>query len=397
MSESRCRTFKYRLHPTKRQQSALSDLLSKQGELYNAALEARRGAWAWEKRSQSYIDDCRVLTELWTVRPDVLECGVTVCRGTLKRLDRAFSDFYRRCRRGEKPGYPRFRSRSRFDSVQWEDRSGWKLDEARCRLRLLGIGEVKVRLHRPVRGVAKAITVKREGSKWWVSIRCVDVPAEPLPTTGRSVGIDLGVHNLVATSEGKLIPAGRYLRCSKDELGRAQRDLARKHLGSKRRKKAGARLGALHRRITNRRRDELHKLSRGLVNAYDVICYEHLSPKKMSRRPKPKSDGKGGYLKNGARAKSGLNRSIHDASWGTLVAMVSYKAEDAGRALIAVEPRFTSQRCPSCEHVDKMNRNKERFCCVSCGFSGHADLVAATNILRAGRARQLISAAEGRN
>jgi putative transposase len=137
---------------------------------------------------------------------------VAVCRGTLKRLDRAFAAFYRRCRAGQTPGFPRFKSVHPWDSVQWEDRNGWRLDTEQRRLHVHGLGAVKVRLHRQLRGTAKAITVAREGRHWWVTVRCVDVPAEPLPATGRSVGIDLGVCAVVATSDGKLFTEGMARR-----------------------------------------------------------------------------------------------------------------------------------------------------------------------------------------
>ncbi len=151
-----------------------------QCELYHAALEERKGAWNWEKRSVTYFNQCKTLTGLSEVRPEVLSSGVTLCRGTLKRLDRAFVAFYRRVGTGENPGFPRFKSGQRWDSLQWEDKSGWTIKGAQRRLRLLGIGEVKMNYHRPLTGVPKAITVKREGTKWWVSVRCVDVPATPL-------------------------------------------------------------------------------------------------------------------------------------------------------------------------------------------------------------------------
>ena len=176
----RCRTFRYRLHPTFRQTQALLHQLNYQRELYNAALEERVGAWKWEHRSVSYFDQCRTLTGLREVRPEVVASGVTLCRGTLKRLDRAFAAFYRRVKHGEAPGFPRFKSARRFDALQREDTSGWKVKTEARRLYLLGVGDVKANYHRPLQGVPKAITVKREGTKWWVSVRCVDVPAEPL-------------------------------------------------------------------------------------------------------------------------------------------------------------------------------------------------------------------------
>jgi putative transposase len=394
-SMGRCRSFRFVLYPTAGQRVSLERLVGQQCELYNAALEERRGAWRWERRSVSYVDQCRTLTGLREVRPEVLEFGVKVCRGTLKRLDRAFEAFYRRCRAGQPPGYPRFRSAARFDSVQWEDRSGWGLDLEQRRLRLLGVGHVKVRLHRSLRGTAKAITVRREGRRWWVSIRCVDVPAVPLPSTGRQVGIDLGVCAQLATSDGELVTEGRYGRRAATRLTAAQADLASKRRGSKRRQRARERVGAAHRKIRNQRHNLAHQVSRALVNQYDLIVHEDLHVAAMVRRPKPRRAKDGAYLPNGAAAKAGLNRSIHDAGWGQLLSLIAYKAEEAGRDVIAVDPRHTSQRCAHCGYTAAANRRTQaEFCCQACGHVAHADINAAINILRAGRAQQATPACE---
>jgi putative transposase len=366
----------------------LERLLRDQCELYNAALEDRRGAWRWERRSVSYVEQCRTLTELRAVRPEVLEYGVAVCRGTLKRLDRAFAAFYRRCQKGRKPGLPRFKASLRFDSVQWEDNSGWKLDEKRRRLRLLGIGDVKVRLHRPTRGSAKAITVARAGRRWWVTVRCVHVPAEP-PATGRAVGLDLGVCALVTTSDGEMVTEGRYGRHAAARLAGAQRALASKRRGSGRRCRAIERVAAAHRSVHNRRKDLAHKLSRRLVNDYDLIVHEDLAITSLVRRPKPRPTEQGGFDPNGAAAKAGLDRSIHDSGWGRLLSMIAYKAEEAGREMVAVNPRHTSQRCSACGHTAADNRvTQAKFRCQACGHQAHADVNAAINILRAGRAQR---------
>jgi putative transposase len=384
---ARCRTFRYLLQPTARQVAALDVLLRQQCELYNAALQDRRGAWRWESRSESYVSQCRTLTELRSVRPEILLHGVTVCRGTLKRLDRAFCAFYRRVRTGETPGFPRFKSVRRFDSVQWEDRNGWRLDSDSRRLHLHGIGGVKLRLHRPTLGTPKSITVAREGRRWFVSVRCVDVPSEPLPRTGRDVGIDLGVCALVATSDGDLIAEGRFGRKAAQKLAETQRALSTKRRGSNRRKRAVEQVASAHRKVRNQRKDLAHKLSRQLVNDYDLIVCEDLKVSNMVRRPKPRPNEEGSFDPNGASAKSGLNRSIHDSGWGVLVSFLAYKAEDAGRELITVDPRHTSQTCSRCEHVSKDNRvTQAEFRCQACGFQAHADTNAAVNILRAGRA-----------
>jgi putative transposase len=384
------------LCPTVRQQVTLVSLLGSQCELYNAALEERRGAWQWEHRSVSYIDQCRTLTTLRADRPEVLAGGVTLCRGTLRRLDWAFAAFYRRCRAGQRPGYPRFRPWTRFDSLQWEDRNGWRIDPASRRLQLVGVGALKVRLHRPIRGTPKAITVRREGRRWWLTIRCVGVPAERLPPTGRQVGIDLGVNVLVATSDGALIINDRHAQRAAKRLARAQQNLTTKQRGSQHRHRAVERVAAVHRQIRNRRTDTLHQLSRRLVNDHDVIVHERLAVANLVRRPKPKPDGAGGHEPNGATAKTRQNRCIHDAGWGQLLAMIAYKAESAGRTVIAVDPRNTSRACADCGHVSAGNRRGAVFECRACGHLAHADTNAAVNILRAGRALQL-DAAQSRN
>jgi putative transposase len=388
----RCRTYRYRLYPTVRQTALLVRLLAHQCELYNAALEERRGAWKWERRSVSYVEQCRTLTELRVVRPEVLECGVIVCRGTLKRLDRAFASFYRRCRAGQIPGYPRFRALRRWDSVQWEDTNGWKINPECRRLKLLGIGALKVHLHRELRGIPKAITVAREGRHWWVSIRCTDVPEERLAPTGREVGLDLGVSVLVATSEGLLVRNDRFGQRAAERVVRAQRILARKQRGSGRRRMAVESVAAAHRGVRNRRNDVLHKLSRQIVNDCDLIVHEDLRIANMVRRPKPRPNKQGGYEPNGALVKAGLNRSIYDAGWGTLLSMIAYKAEEAGRTVVAVNPRDTSRRCAACGHVEAGSRRGAVFECLGCGHQAHADINAARNILRAGRAQQRLAA-----
>ncbi|HEV2993090.1 MAG TPA: transposase [Acidimicrobiia bacterium] len=396
MAAARCRSFRFKLSPTARQEAALVGLLGLQCELYNAALEERRGAWRWEHRSVTYMEQCRTLTGVRGLRPEVLAAGVTVCRGTLRRLDRAFAAFYRRCKAGQRPGFPRFRPLSRWNSLQWEDRKGWRIDEAARRLYLQGVGALKVRLHRPLRGTAKAITVRREGRRWWVTIRCVDIPAEPLVATGRQVGLDLGVTVLVATSQGDLLAADRPAERAAARLASAQRALATKQRGSKQRRRAVERVAEVHRHIRNRRADTLHKLSRRLVDDHDLIVHEALVVSNLVRRPKPKPDPAGGYQPNGAAAKTVLNRSIHDAGWGQLLAMIAYKAESAGRTVIAVDPRNTSRTCAHCGHVSAGNRRGAVFECQACGHLAHADTNAAVNILRAGRA-QRHTAAQGRN
>jgi putative transposase len=384
------------LHPTYRQTQALLRQLSYQHELYNAALEERVGAWKWERRFVSYFDQCHTLTGLAEVRPEVVASGIKLCRGTLKRLDWSFAAFYRRVKNGETAGFPRFKSAIRFDSLQWEDTGGWKVKVQARRLYLLGIGEVKANYHRSLGGTPKAITVKREGTKWWVSVRCVDVPSAPLPPTGREVGLDLGVANLVATSEGELIMGEHFGTQARAELTLAQQRLSTKQRGSNRRRRQVEVVARLHRKVANQRSNSAHQLSRRLVNDYDLIVLEKFAITQMARAPKSKPDPglPGTFLPNGSKAKAGLNRSIHDAGWGKLASLLTYKTESAGRIVVTVDPRHTSQTCGECGHVEAGNRvNQAAFCCLACGHRAHADVNAARNILRAGRARQALACA----
>jgi len=210
------------------------------------------------------------------------------------------------------------------------------------------------------------------------------VAARPLPPTGRQVGVDRGVSCLVATSDGVLVENPRHLAKSAQRLARRQRALAAKQRRSGRRQRAAEAVSRTHRKVANQRRDLLHKLSRRLVDDYDLIAIEDLQVAGMTRSAK----GTAARPAINVAAKSGLNRSILDAGWGILERMLAYKAEDAGRQLVKVNPRHTSQRCASCGHVAADNRAGADFECTACGHRDHADLNAAINILRAGLAQR---------
>jgi putative transposase len=383
------RAFQAILQPTAAQEAALARQLDGQRELYNAALEERIGAWRYERRSVSRFEQ---FGELTGFEHPVLEFGVCPARGTLTRLARAFDGFYRRCRRGETPGFPRFKSAARWDSVEYPDRScGRIVDEHRGvgRVHLKGVGAVRFRgAKRGLAGIPKTLTVRREGDRWRITVFCANVRATPLEPSDGQVGIDVGVTELVATSDGGRIGNPRHLRRSLDRLAQMQRVVAGRRRGSNRRRKAARHVGRLHRKIACQRRDLNHQVSRQLVNGFGLIVHEHLQIVNMVRRPKPRPNSEGGFEPNGAAAKAALNREILAAGWAQLLRFIAYKAEDAGRDVIAVNPRHTSQTCHHCGHVDKENRHATKFRCTSCGHVDHADINAARNILRAGLAHR---------
>ncbi|MGC5014727.1 RNA-guided endonuclease InsQ/TnpB family protein [Streptosporangium sp. DT93] len=384
------RSFKFLLRPTAHQVIALTACLDDHRALYNAALEHRRTAYRMAGVSITYGVQSG---DLKHIRADDADgqgrWSFSSQQATLRRLDKAFKAFFARVKAGRTPGFPRFKGKGWFDTVEWpKDGDGcrWASQPehpSATFVRLQGIGHVRVHHHRAVRGTIKTIGVKREGSRWYVVLSCDDVPAEPLPTTGAAVGIDLGVASFVTTSDGEHLDNPRHLAASAGQLVVAQRDLARKKRGSARRRKAVARVAALHGKVRRQRLHGAHQAARHLVRNYDVIACEDLRIATMTRSASGTVETPG----TNVAQKSGLNRSILDAGWGVFLTILSYKAESAGRELIAVNPRNISRTCAACGHVAKDNRlTQAEFRCVACAHSAHADVNAAINILRAGLA-----------
>jgi putative transposase len=388
------RSFKFLLRPTRKQEAALSACLEDTRQLYNAALEERREAWRMGRYRVTFYSQDAQLKEIRAEDPERYGRWSFNCeRAAIRRLDRAFHAFFDRVEAGQKTGYPRFKGRGWWDSVEWPEKNGARWDSVpdteATHVYLKGIGHTRVHQHRQVRGIVKTITAKREGERWYVILSCDDVPAEPLEPTGSAVGIDLGVASFLTTSGGAHVPNQRHFAVISERLATAQRDLARKKRGSSRRKKAVARVARLHGKVRRQRLDHAHNTALALVRGYDLIVHEDLPIANMTARPKPRPDGSGGHQPNGAAAKTGLNKSVNDAGWGIFLRVLSAKAESAGRHVIAVDPRRTSQRCAECGHTAPGNRvTQAQFRCLACGHQAHADVNAARNILRAGLALQ---------
>lgn len=387
----------FRLRPTARQHIALAACVEAHRELYNAALQERREGWSHSKTRIRYGDQSAQLTEIRSVRPDQALWSFSSQQATLRRLNKSFDGFFRRVKAGRTPGYPRFKGKARFDSVAWPkdgDGARWLPDQRRVYLQ--GVGQVKVHLHRQIEGRVKTIQVKRLGRRWMLVLSCDDVPTHPLPGTGGQVGIDVGVVTYATLSDGTAVANPRWARQQARRLQVTQQRLQRAARGSKNRVARRETVAARHRKIANRRKDFHHKQARELAARYDLLVVEDLTIANMLRRakPKPDPDNPGQFLPNGARAKSGLNRSISDAGWGQFVSILRAKAEDAGRTWIEVNPRHTSDGCERCGHAAPENRvSQAEFVCQRCGHHAPADEHAARNILRAGLALHAATAA----
>ncbi|MFF4519722.1 RNA-guided endonuclease InsQ/TnpB family protein [Streptomyces mirabilis] len=392
------RAYKFLMRPTQGQQGALAEMLRDHCSLYNGALQERRDAY--RHASKTTVRYGQQSAQLKDIRAFDPECqgrwSFSSQQATLRRLDKAFAAFFRRVKAGDKPGYPRFRSGKRFDTVDFpKDGDGCRWDSTPhdpvTRVRLQGVGHVKVYQHRPVAGKVKTISVKREGRRWYVILTADQAQPEPLPATGSVVGVDMGIANFLADSNGEFVPNPRHGAKASAKLEVAQQALSRCKRGSKRRRKAVDTVARLHRKVRRQRLDHAHKTALDLVREHDFVAHEDLKIRNMNRAPAPKPDPnqQGSFLPNGASAKAGLNRSIADAGWGVFLAILAAKAEGAGRQVMAVDPRNTSRTCLECRHVSAENRpTQEKFHCVSCDHTAHADTVGAINVLRAGLVRR---------
>ena len=394
------RAYKFLLRPTVRQAQALGGMLADHCSLYNGALQERRDAWRHpSKTSVTYGQQSAQLKEIRAFDPERQgRWSFSSQQATLRRLDKAMRAFFRRVKAEEKPGYPRFRGVNWFDTVDFpKDGDGCRWDSTPhdpvTRVRLQGVGHVRVHQYRPVKGRVKTVSIKREGKHWYVILACDEVPAEPLPEAGAACGIDMGIAHFLTTSEGEHHPNPRHGKRNAEALAKAQRAL--KAFGRRKRENRSAKhrravekVAKLHRKVRRQRTDHAHKTALALVRTYDVIAHECLSITNMVRAPKPKPDPgqPGAFLPNGAAAKAGLNKSIHDAGWGVFLVILAHKAESAGRVVIPVDPRNTSRTCPACGHVSGENRTtQEKFECTQCGHTANADQIGALNVaIRAG-------------
>ncbi|MEV6949603.1 transposase [Streptomyces sp. NPDC051172] len=397
------RAYKFLMRPTVGQQAALAEMLRDHCSPYNGALQERRDAYQHaSKTTVRYGQQSAQLKDIRAFDPERQgRWSFSSQQATLRCLDKAFAAFFRRVKCGDKPGYPRFRGVDWFDTVDFpKDGDGCRWDatphDPVTRVRFQGVGHVKVHRHRPVVGRVKTVSVRREGKRWYVVLTAEQAQPEPLPATGSVVGIDMGIASFLTTSNDEHVENPRHARKAAAKLEAAQHNLSR--LGRVRRDKRTAnhqravkRVADLHRKVRRQRLDHAHKTALALVRDHDLIAHEDLKIRNMVKAPTPKPDPQkpGRFLSNGSAAKAGLNYSISDAGWGVFLTILHAKAESAGRNVIAVDPRTTSRTCPECGHVSAENRpTQEKFHCVSCGHSAHADTVASINVLRAGLVRR---------
>ena len=357
------KTFMFRLYPTRAQISRLSDTLELCRWVYNETLARRKNAWEQEHQSLSLYATNKLLTGWKQVRPELGRVHSQVLQNVQARVDLAFQAYFRRVKAGgEQPGYPRFKGYGRYDSFTFKQ-SGFSLQGKGVQLSKIGL--VKMKQHRPIEGTIKTLSIRRDAVGSWFACFSCETESHPLPTSEKAVGVDVGLKSFATFSTGESIANPRFFRRDEQELAKVQRKLSKAEKGTPERARRRKVVAQVYQRMVNRRKDFAHQLSRSMVNTYDIIDLEKLNTQ--------------GMLQDHC-----LVKSIADAAWHQLVRFTLYKAEEAGRVCVLVDPDGTTQRCSRCGRVVRKSLAVRIHECPFCGLKMDQDENAAINILALG-------------
>jgi putative transposase len=358
------RAYAFRMFTNPRQEQELDIALETHRRLYNTYLDYRELAYSQHGITLTSVDCSRWFKARRRTNPYFARINFSSAQATMRRLDRAFAAFFRRIQAGEKAGFPRFQGRGRFDSIEFPA-YGDGIRLIGGKLYVQHVGTIRIKLHRPIAGKIKTVTLKRVAGKWYAIFSCDLGDVAIAPSTDPPVGIDVGIESFLTTSDGEHEPNPAYAETALPELRRAQRALARKRKGGKNHRKSKHKLAKIHARVRRLRKEHHHRVASKLVRRYGLIAAESLNVR--------------GMLRNGR-----LSRAISDAGWSGFLLTLRHKAECAGVAYVEVDPRGTSQQCSGCGAEVRKGLSVRRHDCPHCGLSLHRDENAARNILARG-------------
>ncbi len=311
------KAFVYRLFPSQSQRGRLEAVRETYRHFYNACRRERKEAYEERGETISKTVQLRKVKVEKATSPYALDIHSHILQNVVADLDKAFEAFFRRVKAGENPGYPRFKVRNRFAGFGFKEYgNGFKVDGRR--LYLFGIGRIAVRWDRRLEGTIKTARIFCRAGKWFVAFSCEVEKPEPLPKTGESIGIDLGLMRLATFSNGEKKENPRWYRGILRELRVLQRKIARCVLGSRNRRRLILRLQRMMVHVANARKDFLNKFVHELITRFDRIVLEDL---RVAALPS--------ILLWALPGRFAM--SILDAGWSYLVSRLAHKAESAGR------------------------------------------------------------------
>ncbi len=359
------KAYQYRLYPTKAQISTLNRTFDLCRKVYNNTLALRRDAWDYDQKSFSYYDTLKELVQWKQDYPELKTVHSQVLQNCHMRVDLAFKAFFQRAKKGCNPGYPRFKSFGRYDSITYPQ-AGYSLDVQNQTVSASKIGKMKVVVHRPCEGTIKTMTVRKSSTgKWYVSF-AVEQDLVVREHVGDEVtGIDLGLTTFAMLSNGESIENPRFFQTDENALAKAQRRMSKEVKGSPERGVRRMVVSKIHERIANRRKNFTHQESKKLVDRFKIIAFENLNIKNMQQT-------------------SYLAKGIADVSWGMMVRTTENKAVEAGSRVVLVNPKNTTQFCSRCGQYVRKELSDRIHSCPQCGLVMNRDQNAAINILRLG-------------
>lgn len=372
------RTCQIRVYASRSGYARFEEVLSLTRRLYNAALEHRNGAWkSWAKRV-TFNEQSREFTLVGDDDSEYKSISRRISVGALWRLELAYQSFFRRAMNGEKPGFPRFKPASRWRTIEPRGVERWvrHSKSGQAYLAIKGLPILRLKGSSPLlpKGKLVAVRLTKRGRRIIANLS-YEVEMPEWAKTGAMVGLDMGIANRITTSDGERIEG---VKTDRRKVRRYQRAMARRRQGSVRFRSARALMAREEERVRIRSRNTVHRETTRLIRQYDLVAVEDLPIKSLVRSARGTAEEPG---KNVAQ-KTGLNRRIHEQTWGLIRSQLAYKAEWAGKQLVAVDARFTSQTCSQCGVVDNASRKSQSvFRCRSCGYEQHADVNAAVNIL----------------
>jgi len=360
------KTFQYRIKSNQKTEQNAESWLSLCRQLYNDCLNERIIAYKDKKKSISQYDQMKRLPQLKKVFPSYKQVNSQTLQDVIQRLDKAYQGFFRRVKNKEKAGFPRFKGQNRYDSFTLKQ-TGWKLNGQYLEIR--NIGKFKIFLSRPIEGNIKTLTIRRTlTNQWFVCFSCDNVSQKPLPKTGKEIGIDVGCESFLTDSNGRKVDNPRFFKNSQDILKKRQQNLSQKKRGSYRKNKARLLVAKIHQKILNQRKDFHFKTANKLIKENDKIFIEKFNAFKTFR---------------------GLNRSMRDVAWFQFFNILRFKAAEAGREIIEVPAKNTSQLCSKCGKIVEKDLSVRIHKCPFCGLEIDRDWNAALNIFRLGQSLRL--------